>query len=157
MRSNPALNSFYFPTRKYFTILFKFLDFLRSLDRFTVLIKFLICEFYMTWKKISLKYLLIGGVDVCPLHVQTVSTWLMSKLVKSKCVNFEVLESRIIFCFLIFLIKTSANLNEMHADSLGVDIFIQESTFSNKMIAWVQNSKWIKVWFRILNKSFAKV
>ena len=32
-------------------------------------------------ENISLKYLLIGEVDVCPPHVQTVSTSLMSKLV----------------------------------------------------------------------------
>ena len=52
---------FYFPTQKYFTILFKFLDFLRSLDRF----KLLISEFYMDGEKISLKFSLIGG-EVCP-------------------------------------------------------------------------------------------
>ena len=40
-----APNLFYFPTRKYFTILFKFLDFLRSLDRFKVLIRAIISEF----------------------------------------------------------------------------------------------------------------
>ena len=31
-----------------------------------------------------IKYLLICGVDVCPPHVQTVSTSLMSRLVKNK-------------------------------------------------------------------------
>ena len=38
----------FFSTRKYFTILFKILDFLRPLDRFEVHI---ISEFYMAWRK----------------------------------------------------------------------------------------------------------
>ena len=42
-------------------ILFKILDFLRSLDRFEVLIRVIISEFYMAWRKYLLKYLLIGG------------------------------------------------------------------------------------------------
>ena len=39
-----------FSTRKYFTILFKILDFLRSLDRFKVHIRAIISEFYMAWR-----------------------------------------------------------------------------------------------------------
>ena len=46
MRSNPTHRLFYFPTRKYFKILLKFLDFLRSLDRFKVLIRVIISDFY---------------------------------------------------------------------------------------------------------------
>ena len=46
---------FYFPTRKYFTIWFKFLDLLRSLDRFKVLIRVIISEFYIPWRKKSVK------------------------------------------------------------------------------------------------------
>ena len=52
MRSNPAHQLFNVPTRKYFTIWFKFLDFLRSPDRLE--------------KKISLQYLFLGGEDACP-------------------------------------------------------------------------------------------
>ena len=66
-RSNPVHKLFfYFPTRKYFTILFRFLDFLRSLDRLKVLIRVFISEFYMTWRKNSLKYLPIGGGTFVP-------------------------------------------------------------------------------------------
>ena len=36
-----------------------------------------------------LNFLLIGGVDVCPPHVQTVSTSLMSRLVKWKFKRFK--------------------------------------------------------------------
>ena len=57
MRSNPA-TLFYFQTQKYFTILFKFLEFLRSLDRFKVFIRVIISEFYMAWRLNSLQYLL---------------------------------------------------------------------------------------------------
>ena len=46
-----APSLFYFPTRKYFTIQFKFLDFLTSLDRFEVLIRVIISEFYMARRK----------------------------------------------------------------------------------------------------------
>ena len=62
-------------TRKYFTILFKILDFLRILDRFKLHIRVIISEFFRLGEKISLKYLLIGGVggDVCP-PCQTLST-----------------------------------------------------------------------------------
>ena len=42
---------FYFPTRKFLMILFEFLDFLRSLDRFKILIRVIISDFYMAWKK----------------------------------------------------------------------------------------------------------
>jgi len=82
----PRTNCFYFPTRKYFTLsylfifLFEFLDFLRSLDRFKVLIRAIFSEFYMPWRKISLKYLLINGGMFVP-HFQTVSTSLMPRLV----------------------------------------------------------------------------
>ena len=67
MRSKPAHDLLLiFKTRKYFTTLFKFLDFLRSLDRFKVLIWVIISEFYyktFIWlgEKNSLKYLLPGG------------------------------------------------------------------------------------------------
>ena len=78
----PLTNSFLFFNSKIFYDLFKFPDFLRSLDRFKVLIGVNISEFYIALRKISLQYLLIGGVNVCPPHVKTVSTSLMSKLVK---------------------------------------------------------------------------
>ena len=45
----PRIIFFLFLNQKYFTILFKFLDFLRSLDRFRVLIKVIISEFYTRW------------------------------------------------------------------------------------------------------------
>ena len=52
MRSNPAHHLFfYFSTRKYFTMLFKILDFLRSLDRFKVLIRVIISGFFIAWRK----------------------------------------------------------------------------------------------------------
>ena len=38
-----------------------------------------------------IKYLLIGGVDVCPPHAQTVSTSLMSRLVKTRIVAILVI------------------------------------------------------------------
>ena len=51
MHSNPAHELFfYFRTRKYFIMLFKFLDFLRSLDRFKVL-KVIISDYYLVWRK----------------------------------------------------------------------------------------------------------
>ena len=72
---------FYFATRKYFTITFKFFEFLRSLGRYKVLIRVIISEFHTTWrKKNSLKYIHFGRRGP---NVQTVSTSLMSKLVKS--------------------------------------------------------------------------
>ena len=52
MRSNITLYLFfYFPTRKYFTFYFKFLHYLRSVDRFKVLIWFIISEFYMALRR----------------------------------------------------------------------------------------------------------
>ena len=60
---------FYFPIQKYFTILFKILEFLRSLDRFTVHTRVLLVSFIWLGEKNSLKYLLIGGgtfVPPCP-------------------------------------------------------------------------------------------
>ena len=42
---------FYFSTQNYFTISLKFLDFLRSLDRFKVLITVIISEFYMACRE----------------------------------------------------------------------------------------------------------
>jgi len=65
-----------------FTILFKFLDFLGSLDRFKVLIKVIISDFYTARRKNFTKTLTSRRGDVCP-HVQTVSTSLMSRLVKN--------------------------------------------------------------------------
>ena len=43
----PRTNCFYFSSRKYFSILFKFLDFLRSLDQLKVLVRVIISDFYM--------------------------------------------------------------------------------------------------------------
>ena len=57
---------FYFPIQKYFTILFKILEFLRSLDRLKVHIRVLLVSFIWLGETNSLKYLLIGGGDVCP-------------------------------------------------------------------------------------------
>ena len=59
---------FYSSTRKFFTISFKFLDFLRSLDRFKVLITVIISEFniiLIIWlgEKISLKYFFLGVIE----------------------------------------------------------------------------------------------
>ena len=51
MRSNPAHRLSFFPTPKYFTILFKFLDLLWSLDWFKVRFRVIISEFYMAWRK----------------------------------------------------------------------------------------------------------
>ena len=54
MRSNPGHQlSFIFQLefQFFFTILFKFLDFLRSPDRFEVLITVIISEFYMAWRE----------------------------------------------------------------------------------------------------------
>ena len=42
---------FYFSTQNYFTISFKFLDFLRLLDQFELLIRVIISEFYMAWRE----------------------------------------------------------------------------------------------------------
>ena len=42
---------FYFPARKYVTNKFKFLDFLKSLDRYKVLVRVINSEFYMAWRK----------------------------------------------------------------------------------------------------------
>ena len=56
----------------------------------------------MTWRKISLKYLLIGGVNVCPPHVQTVSTSLLSKLVNGCRRNFFFLSNCIIKMIILF-------------------------------------------------------
>ena len=79
MRSNPVLTFFYFSTQKYFTILFKILDFLRPLDRFKVRIWVIISEIYMAWRKI----LIMSGGTFVP-HPQTVSTSLMPRLVNVK-------------------------------------------------------------------------
>ena len=43
----------------------------------------LLVSFIWLGEQISLKYLLISGVDVCPSHALTVSTSLMPKLVKN--------------------------------------------------------------------------
>ena len=77
----PAI--FYFPTPKYFTILFKFVDFLRSLDRFKVLIRIISSEFYMAKRKKFTKILIYRRGGRLSTHVQTVLTSLMSKLVNS--------------------------------------------------------------------------
>ena len=55
----------------------------RSTDWMSVL-GLLWVTFIWLEQKISLQCILIGGVDVCPPHVQTVSTSFMSKLVKVK-------------------------------------------------------------------------
>ena len=49
-----------------------------------------------------IKYLLIGGVDVCPPHVQTVSTSLLSKLVNECRRNFFFLSNCIIKMIILF-------------------------------------------------------
>ena len=67
MRSNPAHHLFF---------IFELENILRS--------KLLLVSFIWLGEKISLKYLLPDGVDVCPPKVQIVSTSLMSKLVKGK-------------------------------------------------------------------------
>ena len=74
---------FYFSTQKYFTIKLKILDFLRSLDRFKVFIQVIIIEFYMAWKNFSKIFTYWRG-DVCPPHVQTVSTSLLFRLVNTE-------------------------------------------------------------------------
>ena len=51
MRSNPALKVFLFSNSKIFYDLITILDILRSFDRFKVLIKVIISEFYMAWSK----------------------------------------------------------------------------------------------------------
>ena len=65
--------TFDFQTRKYFKILFKFLEFLRSLDQFKVLITeklsgLLLVGFIWLGVKVSLKYIHVeGGTFVLPL------------------------------------------------------------------------------------------
>ena len=59
MRSNPVPTYFYFPTRIYFTILYKIFDFLRSLNLFEVYIRVIISEIYKT---IHLNIYLLAGV-----------------------------------------------------------------------------------------------
>ena len=70
MRSNPVRTFFYFSTRKYFTIKFEFLDFLRPLDRFRVRIRVIISRFYMARRKNFTKiftYLRSGRLSTpCP-------------------------------------------------------------------------------------------
>ena len=51
MRSNPVRTFFYFLNWKYFTILFKILDLLRSLDRFKVLLRVILNEISMAWRE----------------------------------------------------------------------------------------------------------
>ena len=67
MRSNPTHHLFfYFPIRKYFTMQFKFFEFLRSLDRFKVLIRVIISEFYTAWRKTLTKICTYRRGNVCP-------------------------------------------------------------------------------------------
>ena len=82
MRSSPAHQQFFIFQLE--NIVRSHLNFSTSYGRLTdfkSLLGLLLVSFIWVGEKISLKYLLIGGVDVCPPHVQTVSTSLMSKLV----------------------------------------------------------------------------
>ena len=82
MRSNPAHHLFFIFQLE--NILPYNLNFSTFYGRSTVLkslLGLLLVSFIWVREKISLQYLLISGVDVCPPHVQTVSTSLMSKLV----------------------------------------------------------------------------
>ena len=69
MSSNPAHQLFfYFPTRKYLTILFKFLDFPWSLDRLNGLIRVIISEFYMALEKkfyLNINFSMEGRLAPC--------------------------------------------------------------------------------------------
>ena len=85
MRSNPAHQLFFIFQPE--NILRSNLNFSTSYGRSTdlkSLLGLLLVSFLWFGGKLSLKYLLHGGVDVCPPHVQTVSTSLVSKLVKNK-------------------------------------------------------------------------
>ena len=66
MRSNPAHQFFfYFLAQKYFTIQFKFLDILPSLDSLEVLIRVIICNFNMALRKKITKIFTYRRGDVC--------------------------------------------------------------------------------------------
>ena len=83
MRSNPAHQLFFiFQLENILRSYFYFsTSYGRSIDLKSLLGSLLVSIIWLG-QKISLKYLLIGWVDVFPPHVQTVSTSLMSKLVK---------------------------------------------------------------------------
>ena len=73
MRSNPAHLFFIFETENTLRSNLNFTSFYGRSTDFKVLIRVNLSEFYMAWRKISLKYLLIGGgpdgVDIA--HAQT--------------------------------------------------------------------------------------
>ena len=83
-----APSAFLFFNSKIFYLSFKFLNFLRSLDRFKVLFRVVISEIYMAWRKISLEYLLISGGRLSS-HAQTLSTSLMPRLVNATSQDFS--------------------------------------------------------------------
>ena len=84
MRSNPTYQlSFIFQLENLLRSNLNFSTSYGRLTDFKSILGFKLVSFIWLGEKISLKYLLIGGVDVCPPHVQTVSTSLTSKLVKS--------------------------------------------------------------------------
>ena len=64
----------------------------------------LLVSFIWLGEKISLQYLLIGWVDVCPPHVQMVSTSLMSKpvIANSTCMTCKKLVKRLNQCTVFF-------------------------------------------------------
>ena len=92
MFESRAPTHFYFLTRKYFTILFQFLELLRSLDRFKVLIRVIISEFSMTLRKNFTKISARRG-RLSP-HVQKISTSCISKLVYASKIYILFLEQR---------------------------------------------------------------
>ena len=72
---------FYFSNRKIFYDPIQISRLPMALDRFKVLIRVIISELYMAWRKNSLKYFLIGGGGGTFVpHAQTVSRSLMPKL-----------------------------------------------------------------------------
>ena len=73
---------FYFSNRKIFYDPIQISRLPMALDRFKVLIRVIISELYMAWRKNSLKYYLIGGGGGGTFvpHAQTVSRSLMPKL-----------------------------------------------------------------------------
>ena len=132
MRSIPVLTSF-FSTRKYFTILFKILDFLRSLNRFKVLIRLIKSEFYMAWRKNFTKLFTYLRGTFVP-NVQTMSTSLMSRLVKKFNLRYWVL-----------LQITSRNLFSRDTPLHSTRIFRKCSRTSN----WLKNCQ-VNFYFYIL-------